>query len=152
MNLPQISPQDKSAIQRIVTAGKRLMFDPKTFPMLKAGMTRNMPMPQKLATNAAGLMKILQDKAKGSIPRKFLIPAASMLMLEIGKFIEDAKLGNPTAEDMKAAFAVLVQTMRQVFPQGQQAPNGAPAAPTAPAVPNAAPAAPAQSGLIQGRQ
>ena len=123
-----MNPQDQAAVQKVVLAGKKLMFDPKTFATFKQGMTKNMPMPDKLATEAAGLMKLLQDKAQGAIPRQVLLPAAAMLLIEIAKFMQDAKLGAPMPQDLKAALTKLVPLLLKVFPNKAQQPQ-APAAP-----------------------
>ena len=111
-----MTPNDQIATKRVVLAGMKLMYDEKTFPTFKAGMMKRMPMPEKLATEAAGLVKTLNDKANGSIPRQVLIPAASMLMLEIAKFMKDAKIAKPTPEEIKAAYAKLVPLMAKAFP------------------------------------
>lgn len=127
-----MTPNDQVATKRVVLAGMKLMYDEKTFPTFKAGMMNKMPMPDKLATEAAGLVKMLQDKANGSIPRQVLIPAASMLMIEIAKFMKDVKVAAPTSEDIKAAYAKLVPLMAKAFPNVQPRTSyniNAPAAP-----------------------
>lgn len=150
MNTPaNMNPQDQIAVQKVVTAGKKIMFDEATFPQFKQGMTKDMPMPQKLATEAVGLLVTLQDKANGSIPRQVLLPAALGLLLEIASFMEEAKVGEPTKQDIVAAGQLLIKLVQKAFPmrtnrmqpgptQAQQQPAGAPA-----------PAAAAPSGLIQ---
>lgn len=142
-----MNPNDQLATRRVVLAGMKLMYDVKTFPTFKQGMMKKMPMPDKLATEAAGLVKMLQDKANGSIPRQVLIPAASMLMLEIAKFMEDVGLAKPTPEEIKQAYAKLVPLMAKAFPNVP--PRSAPATPAS--APPAAP--PMQSkGIINQAQ
>lgn len=143
-----MTPNDQIATKRVVLAGMKLMYDEKTFDTFKAGMMKQAPMPDKLATEAAGLIKMLQDKANGSIPRQVLIPAASMLMLEIAKFMKDAKIAAPTPEDIKAAYAKLVPLMAKAFPNVQPRIGGAPAAPAVPPAPVPA-GPPPQGGLLQ---
>ncbi|MDP3939812.1 MAG: hypothetical protein Q8R92_16970 [Deltaproteobacteria bacterium] len=125
-----MNPKDQAATQRVVLAGKKIMFDPKTFPILMKGIKGDMPMPDKLATEAVGLMKMLQDKANGSIPIQVLLPAAAMLMLEIAKFMRDSKQGDPTPEDIKAAYPKLVALLQKVFSNAGAAPPGQTAAPS----------------------
>lgn len=151
-----MTPNDQVATKRVVLAGMKLMYDEKTFPTFKAGMMKNMPMPDKLATEAAGLVKTLNDKANGSIPRQVLIPAASMLMLEIAKFMKDAKIAEPTPEDIKAAYAKLVPLMAKAFPDtkarmGAQPATPASAPPAAPPMQRPPVPQPGQ-GLIQQAQ
>lgn len=137
-----MTPQENDALQRVVAAGMKIMFDPKTFPMLKAGVSKEGPMPEKLAQQAVGLLKLLQDRANGSIPRQILIPAAMMLMLEVGRTIHDMGMPSPTPEDVQAAYKLLVPLVAKEFPKGGQA---APAVP-----PPAAPPAPQPGLLAQG--
>ena len=111
-----MNPQDQAATARVVIAGKQLMYAKETFPMLKQGMMKKGPLADKLAAEAVGIVKMLQDKANGSIPRQVLIPAASLLLVEIAKFMEDAGLAQPTPQDIKAAGAKLIAMMQQAFP------------------------------------
>lgn len=112
-----MSPQEQQAVRKIVTAGMRLMYDKKMFSMLKAGLSKGVPMADKLANETAGLMKLLQDKANGSIPRQLLVPAAAMLMTELAKFMEDSGMPAPTPADIKAAYAKLVPLLAKAIPK-----------------------------------
>ena len=150
-----MKPEDQLAARKVVMAGMKIMYDKKTFQTFMAGMKKNMPMPQKLATEAAGLVKMLQDKANGSIPRQVLIPAASMLLLEIAQFMTDAGMAEPTPEDLKAAKELLDPLMAKAFPN-VKARTGGPVAPASapPAAPpeQAPQPMPMQGGLIQNMQ
>lgn len=138
-----MNPNDQLAIRRVVMAGMKVMYDPKTWPTFQQGMQKDAPMPQKLAGEASGLVKLLQDKAQGSIPRQVLLPASTMLMLEIAKFMSDAGIAKPTPEDIKAAGQLLLQMIPKAFPKG---------GPAAPATPASAPPAAPPSGIIQSAQ
>lgn len=148
-----MSPQEQTALQQIVVAGMKVMYDKATFPMLESQIKKDIPMADKLANGAAGLMRLLQDKANGGIPRQLLIPATGMLMLEIGKFMADAGMPAPTPEDVKAAYEKLAPLMAKEFPK--VTPRTQPAAQPAEkpaaqpkAQPAARPAMPMQRGLI----
>ena len=137
-------PDDAQATQQTVLAGKKIMFDKKTFPMLKAEMAKNVPMAQKLVNGTVAVMQFVQDVAKGTIPRQVLIPASWLLLLEFAKFMEDSGAGQPTPEDIKAAKPQLVAAMKKAFPmQGQQGAAQQPA-------PQAQPMPPPQQGGIIG--
>ena len=145
----QINPNDQLSIRKVVMAGMKLMYNEKTFPLFEAGMKRDGPTAQKLAEEAAGLVKMLQDKAKGAIPRQILLPAAGMLVMEMAKFMQDAGYGKVSQDDIKVATKMLLKIMPKAFPKrgGSQArpgakPPGQPPAPP-PGQPQAAPAAPA---------
>ncbi len=145
MNAPtNMNPQDQLAVQKVVVAGRKIMFDEATFAQFKQGMMKDMPMPQKLATEAVGLMVTLQDKANGSIPRQVLLPAALGLLLEIASFMEEAKVGSPTKQDIAAAGQMLIALVQKAFPKppvNRMQPG--------PAQPQAAAQPPAAGGLIQ---
>jgi hypothetical protein len=139
------NPQNSDAMQRVVLAGMRLMYDQKIFPVFAQALKAD-PSPQGIARQAAGLVKMLQDKADGKIPRNVLIPAGMMLLFEMINFMVQAKaIDRPDDATMKAAMTTLVKLLVQVF-------AGAPAAPPQggpQAVPQAAPAAPpAAPGML----
>jgi hypothetical protein len=141
-----MTPNDQIATKRVVLAGMKLMYDEKTFPTFKAGMMKRMPMPDKLASEAAGLVKMLQDKASGSIPRQVLLPAAAMLMIEIAKFMKDAKIAKPTPQDIQAAKTKLFQLMAKAFPNIQPRMAPQPSASVG-MQPRAQPMRPQQAGM-----
>lgn len=143
--------QNSEALQKVVLAGMKLMYDAKVFPMFSQALEAD-PSPNGIAAQAAGLMKMLQDKAGGKIPRNIMIPAAVALLFEMAGFMVQAGMPKPSDADMQGALQVLVQMMVKIF---GRAPAGTAAAPGAPpagvAAPAAAPAQPApQPGLIGG--
>lgn len=143
------NPQDADALHRVVLAGMKLMYAPQVFPMFKQALEAGGPLPQVLASQATGLMKILMDKANGSIPKQVVIPAGAMLLAEMADFMRKAKLANPSEKDMQEAVQILVRALVQQFAGGQRAPGSAPtpgnpAAAAAP--PGGAPAAPQPGG------
>ena len=149
------NPQDADALHRVVLAGMKLMYDPKIFPMFKQALEAGGPLPQVLASQAAGLFKILMDKSGGKIPKQITIPAATMLMMEMADFMRKAKLANPSEKDIQAAVQILIKLLVKVFtggqPAGQPAPGAVPGQPAAPAPAGAPPSGPApQPGMIGG--
>jgi|GEM_PF-4943116 len=143
----KMSPEDTKATQKVVLGCMKILFDKSTFQYLKAGLSSDKPMPEKLASETAGVMKLFAGRVQGEIPRQVLLPAGVMLMLEVAKFMSEAGFGEPTGADIKAAAPLLVQYLKKAFP----AAGGAPAAP-AQASPQAAPVAPAPAapGMIGG--
>lgn len=128
--------ENADALQRVVLAGTRLMYDPKIFPTFEQGMQGDGPLPQKLAVQAVGLLKILMDKSNGTMPKNVLIPAAVALMLEMGDFLVKAKVARPTEDDMKQAVQLVIQMVMKVFggpAPGAQPPTGPAPAPAQPA-------------------
>lgn len=114
-------PQNADALERVVLAGTKLMYDPKVFPMFAQALESGGPLPDMLAQQAVGLLKIMMDKSGGTMPKNVLIPAAVALMLEMGDFIIKSGLAKPTEEDMRAAVKTVIDLVMQVF-GGQGAP------------------------------
>ena len=138
--------------QKIVLAGMKLLYDKKVFERTKAGMLRkNVPLPQRLAIETAGLMKVLMDKSQGKIPAPLIAPAASMLLMEMGKFMAEAGIEEPTPDQIREGTKILMELLKKLFaPKQAGAQPAAPpqqAAPAQPA-PVTAPAQPA--GIMQG--
>lgn len=134
--LPQ---EDMDNFQKLVLAGMRLMYNEKTFGIFKSGMLRkDRTVPQRLAAESAGLMKMLFDKSGGKIPAQIIAPAAAMLLMEMGKFMKEAGVADVTSEDVKQGTALLMNALKAMFANAQgatPAPAPAPAAVPAPAQP-----------------
>lgn len=124
-----MTPEDSEAAKKVVLGCLKIMFDKSTHQYLVQGMQGTAPMPQKLATNVVGVMKMFAGRANGEIPRQVLIPAASMLVMELAKFAGEAGLGKPTGADVKAALQLVVKLVKEAFPAGGQAPQQPAAAP-----------------------
>lgn len=143
----QPSKENIDAFERVVLAGMRLMYDQRTFEIFKRGLVReDRPVPQRLAAEAAGLMKMLYDKSGGKMPKHIIAPAASMLLMEMGKFMTEAGIAQVSSDDVRQGTQMLMGMLKQMFGASQQ-----PAAPAAPATPAQQPATPA-GGLIQSAQ
>ena len=142
----EMKPQDAQHMAQTVMAGMKVMYDKATNKIFAAGILRkNIPVAQRLATETAGLMKMLMDKSKGTMPKQIIIPAALALMLEMAKFMVDAGIEKPTKQDMAAAKEMLIKILTKMYGD-EQAPAAAPPGP--PAVPAAPPGPPAGGGLM----
>lgn len=148
----EMNPKDMEIFQRVVLAGMKLMFSEKTFAMLKTGMTKqDVPLPQRLAMETAGLMKMLMEKSAGKIPKQLIAPIGAMLLMEMGKFMTEAGVAQPNDKDISEGTGLLFKLLFKMYGGGGQPQQQAPAAPAAqpvPPVPPQPPAAPA--GMIQG--
>ena len=85
-----MQPQNSEAMQKVVMAGMKMMYDAKVFPMFADALEKD-PSPMGIAKQTAGLMKILMDKSQGSMPRNVMIPAAVALLFEMAGFIVEVK-------------------------------------------------------------
>ena len=85
-------PQLRTSIDRIVTAGKRLMYDPQTHELmikqlqnLQAGNVAD-----RLAQGIGALLSMIADKSKGPMPQEAIPPAAQILLCEVFDFLEES--------------------------------------------------------------
>lgn len=148
----EMNQKDMDIFQRVVLAGMKLMFSEKTFPMLKSGLTKvDVPLPQRLALETAGLFKMLMEKSGNKIPIQLIAPAGAMMLMEMAKFAADGGIAKPTQKDIAEASGLLLKMLHKMYAGGQQQP---PAAPPAEPMPQQPPAAPAQpmppAGIMQG--
>lgn len=127
---PAVDTADQEALSKVILAGMKLMYDPKTFPIFKAGMSKPGAVDDKLATQAAGLMKMLVERSN-NMPRQVIAPAAAMLLVEMAKFMEEAGMQGPTEDELKSAIMKLLKIILRLFGTGGQAPQAeqAPAQP-----------------------
>lgn len=136
--MPEAAGKDQEAMSRVVLAGMKLMYDPKTFEIFKSGLAKDQPIDDKLATQAAGLMQMMDDRAKGGIPRQVIAPAATMLLIEMARFMEESGMQGPTEDELKSAITKLLKIVLRVFGAGRQqgsAPQQAPQQQAMPAQP-----------------
>ena len=144
-----MKPEDSEAAKKVVLGCMKLMFDKATHQHLVDGMQGPAPMPEKLARNVVGVMKMFAGRAQGQIPRQVLIPAATMLVMELAEFVAKSGLGKPTGADVKAAVGLVVKLVKEAFPAGGTPPAQPAAQPPAPPQPPMQQPAP-QPGLIAG--
>ncbi len=122
------NPQDVMHAKQVAIMGMKVMYDPTTVKYLKAAAAKPGPMPQKLAREVAGVLKLIDDKVGGKIPRHVLVTAGALLLLEVASFLVRTKLGSPTKEDIHNAAHLLTPLIIKTFPKtGGSAPqSGAP--------------------------
>ncbi|MFA7269947.1 MAG: hypothetical protein WC073_11430 [Sterolibacterium sp.] len=116
--------QDQAEAEKIVLAGMKIMYDKNVFPKFIAGFKQgDISLSDMLASQAAGLIKIIDDQSKGSIPKKIIVPAATMLMIEMVDFLTKAKMAKPTKQDISDALKKLTMIILKVY--SDQAKQGA---------------------------
>ncbi len=142
--MAKVPPQMKGAFDRIVLAGKKVMYDPRSSDLVKRELERQAPIDEKLAKAGVGLVAILKKEAKGTMPPDAAVLAGAYLVLEMADFVvqigtavssQDVRdaLDQYMALSMMAAGAGKDQIMGAIT--GQQAP----AAPQAPMQPQQMP-------------
>jgi hypothetical protein len=134
---PADDPQfqaDNEALNKIIMAGQRLLYDPKTFPIFKEGISAKQPLSNILAIQTAGLIKMIDKKAGGKLPKHVVVPAAVTLLAEIAKFMNDAGLAEPTEEEVKLGLKKMLDIVGEIYsPAIQSQPGAEPGQADAPA-------------------
>lgn len=142
-----LDPKMKEAYDKVVIAGLKALYSPQTRKVLLQGLAGEAPPWQIAATEIAGLLKMLDEKSGGKMPKQVMGPAGITLMLDLLKFMDESGKAEVAEEDvtqgMKALQEILVGEYNSA--NNSPAPQGAPAQP-APAAP--APGAP--QGMIAG--
>ena len=158
---PQAAPPAAPAAQsgppseeKLVMAGMTLMYDEKTREYLINGLKGPGDPTDKVAAEVVGLMRLLDEKSKGKIPKELIAPVARDLLLELVHFASLGGFFKLKKEQITLAMKkTIAQLMKQygVFDEMQRKKSG-PASPVSapPAVPPQ-PAAP-PAGIIQQAQ
>ena len=132
-----LQPAQQEPLQRIVLAGKKVMYSEQTHAIVAQTLQGPGPLPKKLGEGIAGLMGMLAKEAKGALPAPLLIPAGMVLVAEGADFMRRAGQ-QVTDVDVGQAFEYMVGAVLRVM-KIDPAKLGTGAAPGAPAAPAAAP-------------
>ena len=149
-----LSAKQKPQLERIVAAGMKVMFDPKTHDMMLEQIDAEGPIDQKLGQSIAGLLGLLMKESNNSLPPDMLIPAGIVLLVHAADFLE--KSGEPVSdEEVAAGISVLVRSLLKQFgmdPDKVAEVGGRALNPTEEAAPppDAPAAPPAGGGVVQG--
>lgn len=77
-------------LDRIVLAGKRVMFDKSSHKMMLEQLDGPGTIAQKLGQGVAGLIALLWQESKQSLPPQLLIPAGMILVAVAADFLRQA--------------------------------------------------------------
>ena len=76
-------PQMRDAYQRVVVAGKKMMYAPETAEAIQGIILDDeVPMPNKLGEGVANLVVMMDNQGNGTIPKDILVPVGVTLMFE----------------------------------------------------------------------
>lgn len=80
----KMTPEQGDAYDRVVLAGKRLMYSPDMGETIAKIMdVGDVPLEDKIGQNIAGLIFLMDTQANGSMPKDIVIPAGVALMMEV---------------------------------------------------------------------
>lgn len=106
-------------LQRLVIAGKKILYSAKTREKILAGLQ---PTPESVGNTIAGVMGLIlnqagPDKAKPDL----IVPAGVMLVGDLLKFLSETQDVEVTDELSKASIAAFAQVMVDQMGPAQQA-------------------------------
>ena len=103
-----MSPEQRSAFERVVTAGKKMLYAPETMQAIEQLVfDDNVPMKNKLGEGVANLVVMMDNQGNGTIPKEILIPVGVTLMFEAADYIFEAGF-DVSEEDLAGGMEILV--------------------------------------------
>lgn len=106
-----LDPKVQDAYERIIIAGMKLLYSQQTRSMLESELNRKDPVSDVVAEAVAGVIKIMEDRTQNQLPKAAILPAATYLMLDLMKFMQQSGRADPTDKDVQAASQKLTQVL-----------------------------------------
>lgn len=133
----QIPPQLKSAYEKVITAGMKILFESdSTFQTMLQNLDADngKPIDKKLSDGIVGLMIQMFKKSGGKMPGAVIVPAAVYLLMQVIEFIQKAghELPNEviSAATQQVVFGIMQAAgggdQQQVMSKFQQMQKGVP--------------------------
>lgn len=98
-----VPPELMEAFDRVVLAGKKVMYSPEMEDTFMQEISREGPIEKNLAEAIVGLMALLDKQSKPRLPLPVIIPAAIELVHDAADFIQKGGLEEITPEQVKTA-------------------------------------------------
>lgn len=99
----KVEPKFQSAFDRVVAAGRKLLYSPQMAPQIQQQMQGAGTPGEKIGKGVVGLLAILIDKSNGTLPPQIVIPAATVLVAEAGDLLQASE------SDIAEGMAVMVE-------------------------------------------
>lgn len=98
-----LDPKQAAQLDKIVLAGKRVMFSEQSHKMFLEQLDGPGPTDQKLGQGVAGLMGLLWQESRQSLPPELLIPAGMVLVAVAADFL---RKGGMDVSDQEVAGGI----------------------------------------------
>lgn len=140
-----IPPDKADAYDRIVAAGKKILYSEQMQPQIDELIQAPGDMGEKIGQGVVGLIALLLDQSNGTLPPQLIIPAATELVAEVGDFLKQSGMKVSDADISEGMASMVEILMEKAGVSPEQLPEllkqqgGAPAAPAAPAAEPPAP-------------
>jgi hypothetical protein len=112
-----VPPQYKSAVERLVLAGMKVMFDENSHEIAMQSLQdiEGDAPEAKIAVGIAALMSQLTSRVKGQLPQPAIVPAAFILLIEALEFFEESGQIEATPDLLSSATQDLSGYLMQKF-------------------------------------
>lgn len=110
-----VAPEFKKQFEKIVAAGLKVMYSPKTSNMMKKQLNKEGDPIENAGEGVAKLIGILFAESKGTMPMTAGIPAAQVLLCEGLSYMEDSGLIEVTNDVIAQATQSMMGYILQIF-------------------------------------
>lgn len=107
-----LDPKQAAQLDRMVLAGKKVMFSEQSHKMFLEQLDAPGTVAQKLGQGVAGLMGLLWQESRQSLPPQLLIPAGMVLVAVAADFLRQGGM-DVTDEDVAGGIEALVTALLQ---------------------------------------
>lgn len=114
----KLPPKDKGAVERAVVAGMKIMFSPQTHKYMLETLSGDGELSAKLSTGIIQLVILLHQKTKGAIPMNVMMPAAAILLVRAGEYVDKTEGGmnmDVFGESLKLMVAGVTREVQKMY-------------------------------------
>jgi hypothetical protein len=105
-----LDPKQAQQLDRIVLAGRKVMYSPESHKLMLKELEGPGTIAQKIGQGVAGLMALLWQESKQSIPPQLLIPAGMVLVADAAQFLKEAGQ-DVTDQDIGQAMEAMMSAL-----------------------------------------
>ena len=108
-------PEMRDAYQRVVVAGKKMMYAPETAEAIHGIILDDkIPMANKLGEGVANLVVMMDNQGNGTIPKDVLVPVGVTLMFEAADYLFEVGM-EVTEKDLSDAMEMMVYSIFEAY-------------------------------------
>lgn len=108
-------PELKDAYDRVLLAGKKMMYSPNTQEAIVNIITdENIPVPNKIGEGVANLVVMMDNQGNGTIPKEVIVPVAVSLMMEAADYLYEVGI-DVTEQDLAEGLKILIYGIFQAY-------------------------------------
>ncbi len=109
----KVPDDQKDALQRIVLAGQKVLYDKQTNSAVEQRMQSSKNPADAAGSGAVELLGVLMRESRGTFPKQLIGAAVGVLMTEILDYMKQTGRINGTNEDLAAASKAMMEATLQ---------------------------------------